>query len=96
MMRHLFFVFSFWFMLAPVFVHGQESPASSIITTDELKKMYDAKKDMLLINTLSPIEFAEEKIKGSVNIPYSHLKSGKSTLPENKGKVLVFYCKGPK
>jgi rhodanese-related sulfurtransferase len=96
MVRHLIFVFGFWFMLAPFFVHGQESPAPSIITTDELKKMHDGKKDMLLINTLSPIEYAEERIKGSVNIPYSHLKSGKTALPENKGKVLVFYCKGPK
>ena len=96
MIRHLFFVFGFWFLLAPFFAHGLEAPAPSIITTNELKKMYDAKKDMLLINTLSPIEYAEERIKGSVNIPYSHLKSGGIALPKNKGKVLVFYCKGPK
>jgi rhodanese-related sulfurtransferase len=96
MMRHLFFVFGFWFLFVPFFAHGQEAPAPSIITTDELKKTYDARKDMLLINTLSPIEYAEERIKGSDNIPYAHLKSGMATLPENKGKVLVFYCKGPK
>jgi len=66
------------------------------ITTDELKTIYDAKGDFLLINALSPIEFAEESITGSVNIPYSGLKSGKAKLPENKGKKLIFYCKGPK
>jgi len=67
-----------------------------IINTDELKKLYDAKADMLLINTLSPIEFAEEHIKDSVNIPYMFLHTGKEKLPPDKGKMLVFYCKGPR
>ena len=67
-----------------------------IINTDELKKLYDAKADMLLINTLSPIEFAEEHIKDSVNIPFMLLKTGKAQLPSDKSKMLVFYCKGPR
>ena len=67
-----------------------------IINTDELKKLYDAKADMLLINNLSPIEFAEEHIKDSVNIPFMLLKTGKAKLPDNKDKMLVFYCKGPR
>ncbi len=99
MKRHLLLVFGLWFLFVPLCVHGQESAAlkgERIITTDELKKMYDARKDLLLINTLSPIEYAEERIKGSVNIPYSHLKNGAAKLPENKKKMLVFYCKGPK
>ena len=66
-----------------------------IITTDELKKLYDAKSDMLLINSLSPIEFAEERITDSVNLPYMHIKTGKAKLPADKNKKLVFYCKGP-
>ena len=70
--------------------------AIKIIGTDELKRLYDAKADFLLINTLSPIEFAEERIKGSVNIPFMHLKSGAAKLPDDKSKMLIFYCKGPK
>ena len=99
MKRHLFLVFSLWFLSVPLCAYGQESAAQQgekIITTDELKTMYDARKDFLLINTLSPIEYAEERIKGSVNIPYSRLKNGMAKLPENKNKLLVFYCKGPK
>ncbi len=99
MKRYLFLVFGFWFLFVPLCVHSQESAAQKgekIITTDELKKMYDTRKDFLLINTLSPIEYAEERIKGSVNIPYTHLKNGMAKLPENKNKMLVFYCKGPK
>ena len=80
--------------LVPFTVQAQSS--IPIITTDELKKIYDEKADFMLINALSPIENAEEHITGSVNIPFGFLKSGKAKLPENKGKKLVFYCKGPK
>jgi rhodanese-related sulfurtransferase len=66
-----------------------------IITTDELKKLYDAKTDMLLINALSPIEFAEERIRDSINLPYMHIKTGKAQLPADTNRMLVFYCKGP-
>lgn len=82
------------FCFIPLTVKAQSG--IPFITTDELKKSYDAKEDLLLINALSPIEHAEESITGSVNIPYASLKSGKIKLPENKGKKLVFYCKGPK
>lgn len=99
MKRYLFLVFGIWFLFVPFVVHGQgssEQKDAQIITTDELKKMYDSRKDFLLINTLSSIEFAEERIKGSINIPFEKLRSGKAKLPENKDKMLVFYCKGPK
>lgn len=66
------------------------------IGTDELKRMVDAKADFVLADALSPIEFAEESIAGSVNVPYEALKSGKVKLPADKTKQVVFYCKGPK
>jgi rhodanese-related sulfurtransferase len=66
-----------------------------IITTDELKKLYYAGSDMVLINSLSPIEFAEERIKDSVNLPYTHIKTGRAKLPEDRNRKLIFYCKGP-
>ena len=94
MKRCLTPIFGILLCLAPLAVQAQSNVP--VITTDELKKIYDAKEDFLLINALSPIEHAEESITGSVNIPYSGLKSGKVKLPENKGKKLIFYCKGPK
>ena len=94
MKRSLTLFLGIWFCLIPFTLKAQSS--IPVITTDELKAIYDAKGDFLLINALSPIEFAEESITGSVNIPYSGLKSGKVTLPKNKGKKLIFYCKGPK
>ena len=68
----------------------------NIVSTDEVKAMLDAGEDFLLINALSPIEFTEKRIGGSVNIPYGPLVLGEASLPEDKGKKLVFYCKGPK
>lgn len=94
MKRAGYLLFVLWFCLLPLAARAQSS--IPFITTDELKKIYDAKGDFLLINALSPIEYAEESIMGSVNIPYSSLKDGKGKLPENKAKKLVFYCKGPK
>jgi rhodanese-related sulfurtransferase len=66
------------------------------VGTDELKRMMDAKSDFVLADALSPIEFAEESIEGSVNVPYEALKAGKVKLPADKAKQVVFYCKGPK
>jgi rhodanese-related sulfurtransferase len=66
-----------------------------IISTDQLKKLYEEKSDMVLINSLSPIEFAEERITESVNLPYMHIKTGKAKLPDDRNRMLVFYCKGP-
>ena len=66
------------------------------ITTDNLKGLYDSGSDFLLINTLSPIEFSEITIKGSINIPYDDVKTGKTALPTGKDKQLIFFCKGPK
>lgn len=66
------------------------------VGTDELKRMMDAKADFVLADALSPIEFAEEHIAGAVNISPAAVRSGKSLLPADKAKKVVFYCKGPK
>jgi rhodanese-related sulfurtransferase len=88
------------FICSPLTVLGMKDKHKfedlKIITTEDLKKLYDANKDLLLINTLSPIEFKEQRIKGSINIPYLFLKKGIAQLPEDKTKQMVFYCKGPK
>lgn len=87
------------FLLVPVVSPGVDIDAWKVvktINTDDLKKLYDSKADLLLINTLSPIEYAEEHISGSINIPYMYLKSGKAKLPDDKDKMLVFYCRGVK
>jgi rhodanese-related sulfurtransferase len=80
-------------VLLPLAAHGQSIP---FVTTDEVKKMMDAKEDFVLADALSPIEFAEERIAGSVNLSPTAIRSGKAKLPADKAEKLVFYCKGPK
>lgn len=81
------------FISAPLAALAQAVP---IVTTDEVKRMLDAKEDVVLADALSPIEFAEDRIAGSVNLPYSAIRSGRVKLPPDKARRLVFYCKGPK
>jgi len=70
-------------------------PGITLINTAEVKAKLDAGEDMLLINTLSPIEIRDKTIPGSVAMPYEHIRDGKVNLPAEKDKMLVFYCKGP-
>lgn len=49
---------------------------------------------MVLANALSPIEFKDLTIRGSVNIPSSRV-AGNPNLPKDKDTLLVFFCKGP-
>ena len=71
-------------------------PGITLIDTAEVKARLDAGENMLLINTLSPIEIRDKTIPGSAAMPYEHIRDGKVELPAEKDKMLVFYCKGPK
>lgn len=65
-----------------------------IITTPELKTWLDADQKPFLVYSLSPVEFYEERIPGSVCIPTEQMKSSRE-LPQNTDAPLVFYCLGP-
>ncbi|MDH3997225.1 MAG: rhodanese-like domain-containing protein [Desulfuromonadales bacterium] len=52
-----------------------------------------ATEDALVIFPLSPIEFDDLHIKGSVNIPMGELEK---RLPQNKNEKVIFYCLGVK
>ena len=66
------------------------------VTTAELKAWFDRGEAFTLVNSLSPLEFTQTKIKGSINIPYDNLLAGEASLPADKERALVFYCLGPK
>ena len=84
-------------LVSPVLVQAVEfEPGITLINTAEVKAKMDAGEDMLLINTLSPIEIKDKTIPGSVGMPYEHIRDGRIQLPDQKDRMLVFYCKGPK
>ena len=65
------------------------------ISAQELKAKLDRGEKMLLLNPLSDIEFNENHIPGSVNIPL-HMISTTDKLPADKSTPIITYCLGPK
>ncbi|HWR97840.1 MAG TPA: rhodanese-like domain-containing protein [Candidatus Methanoperedens sp.] len=85
-------------VLLPALARAQEvklPEGVAAVGTDELKGLLDRGGKVVLINSMSALEFTQTKIKGSVNIPYGKLRDGEAKLPEDKEAVLVFYCLGP-
>ena len=60
------------------------------VRSRKLKKMMK-EGDVLVVYTMSKIEYNDLHIKGSVNIPLHELKA---KLPKDKNKKIVFYCYG--
>lgn len=68
--------------------------AVKIIGADDLKKLMDAKKQIVLIDARSEQEFSEGHIPMAINIPPEKLNGIDALLPTNKTVPLVFYCRG--
>lgn len=62
------------------------------IDAAHLKAMMDA-GDPLVVFPLSSIEYKDQHITGSVNIPLQKLEA---ELPKDKSKTMIFYCLGIK
>lgn len=62
-------------------------PASIIVP--EAKKMLETRKDLLLVDVRSPLEFSQGFIKGSRNIPFIDLMEGRFDLPKDKPILLI-------
>lgn len=53
-------------------------------------------RDFILVDTLSPIEYAAGTIPGAINISMSIFKQEAETLLPDKNKTVVFFCRGLK
>lgn len=73
-------------------VYGDESYKK--IGTVELKKWMDTEGRPVLINSLSPIEFGESYIPGSICIPVELMRISQ-LMPEDRDAFLIYYCYGP-
>lgn len=60
------------------------------ITAPEVKGMME-NKNVLIINTLSTLEFELQHIPGSVSIPINTIRTP-GILPADKNTSLIFYC----
>lgn len=63
------------------------------ITAPEVKRILEENPNVVLIHSLSSLEFDIQHIPGSINIPTNHMDKT-DLLPEDKDAELVFYCMG--
>ena len=63
------------------------------ISTEELAAKLDRAEELLLVNVLPKIIHDARHIPGSISIPLGLLSSS-TVLPDNKDKLLIFYCMG--
>jgi len=82
--RLLWLCFCLW--LAPL-----SAAEYQIVSAPEVKRMQS--QGVLLINTLSSIEYELQHIAGSINIPVNRLADSER-LPADRGEPLIFYCMG--
>lgn len=65
------------------------------VSAEYLKKQMDAGTDMLLIDSRPKrTKFDKGHIKGALSIPDSEFEQMTGQLPQDKNKLLIFYCEG--
>ncbi|MBI5847882.1 MAG: rhodanese-like domain-containing protein [Nitrospirae bacterium] len=65
-----------------------------IVSADELKKLMDAKKQIVVVDTRTEQEFAQGHLPKAINIPPEKVNAINTLLPKSKNVPLVFYCRG--
>lgn len=65
-----------------------------IINADELKKLMDTRKQIVVVDTRTDQEFAQGHISKAMNIPPEKVNGIGALLPKSKAVLLVFYCRG--
>lgn len=68
----------------------------TIVSTDDLKAMIDAKRAFVLIDARTKDEYQEAHIVKALNIPEKEFEKLLSILPQDRGTRLVIYCNGVK
>jgi predicted sulfurtransferase len=84
------------FCLVPSIILAKPAPTEqlgySTITAPELKEMIE-EEEVVVVHTLSRIEYEIQHIKDSINIPVVEMAST-DKLPADLSIPLVFYCMG--
>lgn len=66
----------------------------TVLTTDQLKKMLDAREKFLLVDARNGREYKEGHIPGAVHVYDKDMEAQQAKFPGDKGHPIVFYCNG--
>ena len=72
-------------------------PPEQLISTEELAKLVaqgDVKGNFTLVDSRPAIKFQEGHIPGAISIPFPKMAEMKDKLPQDKNRLLIFYCEG--
>jgi|GEM_PF-366407 len=100
-MSRIFYISTFVILviIANLFkLYAQERKVLTLVTAPEVKDMMKNDR-VVLINSLTQIEYSIQHIPDSINIPLSEMKNAKELLINkkysiDKNRPLVFYCMG--
>lgn len=87
--QYLFIAIAFILFFVSTNVLAQEAQYHKI-TAPEVQSMIK-NKNVVIINSLSKLEYELQHIPGSINIPINTLRTP-GVLPANKNTPLIFYC----
>ena len=67
-----------------------------LISYDQLRKLMEAREEILLVNVLSAQNFKEAHIPGSINIPLEEtdFETQVEEAVDGKDKKIIVYCAG--
>ena len=84
-------------LFVPLVVFSEQlvSPPVPVISAPEVKDLMERTPSTLLINTLSRIEFLQQRIPGSINIPAPDVATTPLLKAEDE-RIKIFYCMGVK
>jgi Rhodanese-like domain len=72
-------------------------PQGQLISTEEMEKLVAAgpeKGNFTLIDSRPGIKYQEGHIPGAISIPFPKMAEMKNKLPQDKNRLMVFYCEG--
>lgn len=81
-------------VLTCLFVQNVRAMEFPEIKANQLKSKMEAGEKLMLVNSLSDIEFNAEHIPDSINIPLIHIMRT-TKLPKEQDHLIVTYCLGP-
>ncbi len=69
-----------------------QEPSVPQVSVDEVKKMIDAKEDLILLDVRTEGEVSRGKLENSINIPIDQIPAKVEGIMADKNAMIIVYC----